>query len=132
MKQYEIKYVPQEQRLSPMTVAIHKSNDGKYISDPQAQLTPPLPKEVPGKGFPALFVEVEGFTFHFASRAELNRCIEILAQKHLPSLHEEMQSQKNQHWLNRLPAEVKAWNHREKIVKYLEEVRQNIIKKSEF
>ena len=113
MKKFYINYLPEETRESPMT-----------RSTPNVI----LPSKVPGKGYPALFVEVEDFIFHFASRAELERCIEVLGKKHLPSLHEEMSQIRNQHWLNRLPSKVKAWNHREKIVNYLKKVQEELNK----
>jgi len=111
-----------------MSLSVHKADTGFY--EMKAKYTPPFPKEIPTKGFPVLFVETNYFVFQFSSRYELKRCIEVLSQKHLPSLHEEMDSIRNQHWLNRLPASVKAWNHREKIVKYLEEVLEQVEKEN--
>jgi hypothetical protein len=125
MKRHIIHYYP-EWRPSPMSFWVHREVDGR----PWHQATvfePPLPKPVPGKGFPYYSVEIDGFVFEFASLVELDACIATLAQKNLPSTDKETQERHagpGKHWLNKLPGRTKPWRYRSKAVRYLHEARR--------
>jgi hypothetical protein len=90
-------------------------------SDP-TQLIPPVPGRIPGQGFAIYFVEVDGFTFQFASLEELRVCIDVLGKRLLPNtlmLAKQRGGDPDQHWLRKMPDETKPWRYREKAVKYL-------------
>ncbi len=90
-------------------------------TDP-TEVTPPLPVAVAEKGFPLYCVEVDGFTFQFASLDEMRVCIETLGKKLLPNtlrLAKDRGGDPDQHWLRKMPNETKPWRYREKAVKYL-------------
>jgi hypothetical protein len=90
---------------------------------------PPLPKAVPGKGYAYYFVEVGDFTFEFASLEEIDVCISVLEQKHLPSTDKETETARmgpGSHWLNKLPSRVRPWRYREKAVEYLRKARKEL------
>lgn len=106
----------------PMTFWVHKHIRG--YSGQEMVYEPPLQKLFPGKGFPAFFVEVDGFTFRFASLQELQTCINVLSERNFPSSlrtsgYTKFLHVANNHWLNRLPKETKTWRYRQKAVKYL-------------
>ena len=86
---------------------------------------PPPPPPIPGKGFPAYFVEFDGFVFRFSSLDELDVCINVLGQKNLPNVEAEWRGQSGpgSHWLNKLPGRVLPWSYREPAVKYVRESR---------
>jgi hypothetical protein len=91
-------------------------------SDPST-LIPPAPARIPGRGYPIYFVEIDGFTFQFASLHELRVCIDVLGKKLLPNtilLAKQRGGDPDQHWLRKMPDETKPWRYREKAVKYLE------------
>jgi hypothetical protein len=122
MKRYWIEY-RESWESEPMTFWTHRHLEGHSWHDAKSY-EPPLPKPVPGKGFAAFFVEIDGFTFRFASLQEIQTCIEILSQKNFPSSLRTSGASKflhvaNNHWLNRLPKETKSWRYRQKAIKYL-------------
>ena len=87
------------------------------------RFNPPRQEAVPGRGFPVMWVEIDGFEFEFASLAEIEACIEVLGRRLLPrtlDLSHERRAGPNSHWLSRLPARVKPWRYRERAVRYLE------------
>lgn len=132
MKRYWIEYTPQW-RPGPMSFWVHIHTNGRNWYQ-ATTFEPPLPAAVPGKGYPHYYVEVDRFTFDFASLAELDACVAVLSQKHLPSTEKETQVRgtgPNGHWLNRLPAEVRPWRYREKAVKYLQEARKHLARETE-
>ena len=116
MKRHWIEYTELWMR-GPMTFWVHVPS-----RDDPAKLTPPPPAWIPGKGYPVYRVEVDGFTFHFASLNELRVCIDVLGKKLLPNtlrLAEKRSADPDAHWLRKMPDETKAWRYREKAVKYL-------------
>lgn len=121
MKRWWIEYRERWTR-SPMTPWIHRAAHGTPWYEARAY-DPPSPGPVGGKGYPLYFVEVDGFTFEFASLYELDACIEVLARKVLPATYIfEYKGQpfySNQHWLSRLPAKTKSWRYRERAVRTL-------------
>ena len=80
------------------------------------------------EGYPMLWVEIDDFTFRFASVHEVQHMIDVFRPLMLPRRHvwpdgsvSEFRNQ-NSHWLSRLPAEVKARKFRLKTIEYLEEI----------
>src|SRR5262249_54653424 len=89
---------------------------------------PPAPAPVPGEGFPYFFVEVDGFTFEFASLDELDVCVDTLSKKMLPSTDRDTEARRtgpSPHWLNRLPGWTHPWRYRVKAVKILRDARRH-------
>ncbi len=136
MKKHWIEY-RESWAAEPMTYWVHARVDGPTRNAPPS-FEPPLPKPVPGEGYAAFFVEVDGFTFRFASLHEIKECINILSQKLFPSSLRTSGAAKflhvaNNHWLNRLPKETKTWRYRQKAVKYmgkaLEEFQKEVTKR---
>jgi len=134
MKRYHVEYTDQW-KWGPMTWWVHAPLDGK--PDHESDLRePPMPKPVPGRGFPYYHVEVDGFTFPFASLDEWDVCVSTLSQKHLPSTEREVRARGTigcpvWNWLDTLPAEVKSWRYREKAVKFLVKRRQELEREPE-
>jgi hypothetical protein len=116
MKRHWIEYT-EDWMPGPMTFWVHIPAEG----DP-TRLSPPAPESIPEKGYPVYYVEVDGFTFQFASLAELRVCIETLGKKLLPNTlraAKDRGGDPDQHWLRKMPEETKPWRYREKAVKYL-------------
>ena len=107
-------------RRSPMTLWVHRAVDGEPWYRAQ-RFDPPAPRPVPGRGYPYFFIELDGFTFEFASLDELDFCIARLGQRHLPDTEPETQgvSGPGAYWQNKLPKGVLSWRYRRKAVKYL-------------
>lgn len=85
---------------------------------------PPAPLPVPHKGFPVLHVQFEKYELLFSSMAQLEHYIEILSQAALPTSRRlaeatGLRSGPNQHWLSRLPGELKSPKNRQPLVKVL-------------
>jgi hypothetical protein len=117
-----------------MTFWVHREvGDGPwYEAD---DFDPPRQPAVPGRGYPVFRVEIDGFTFEFASLAEVRVCIDILGKKLLPRTLDlsRVRSPKkgpNSHWLSRLPAKVKTWRYREAAVIYLRKALESFEKES--
>lgn len=103
---------------SPMTYWVHIESS----SDP-TETMPPAPASIPGKGYPVYYVEVDGFTFQFASLDEVQVCIDVLGKKLLPHtlrLARDRDADPDEHWLRKMPERTRPWRYREKAVKYLE------------
>ena len=111
----------------PMSFWVHLPTDPASSWYDSKRFEPPLPGPVPGKGWARYFVEFDGFTFEFASLAEMDVCIATLGQKNLPSTDRETRERNTgpgSHWLNTLPSKVKPWRYRERAVEYLGEARR--------
>jgi hypothetical protein len=116
MKRHWIEYA-ETWTPGPMTYWVHV----EAKSDP-AKLSPPAPAPIPGKGFPVYYVEVDGFTFQFASFDEMRVCIDTLGNKLLPNslrLAQERGGDPNEHWLRKMPEHTRPWRYRERAVKFL-------------
>ena len=125
MKTFRNEYT-EHWRRGPMTFWVHVEADGRHWREAK-ESNPPAPRPVPGKGYPYYFVEVDGFTFEFASLDEMDVCIETLSQKLLPSTQRETNARgtgPSPHWLNRLPAGTHSWRYRKKAVGVLREARE--------
>ncbi len=126
MKRHYVTYT-ERWEPSPMWYWVHRPADG---NPPYRSTTfePPLPGPVPGKGYPRYHVEIDGFTFTFASLHELDACAELLSRKHLPStyrLTRDSVSGPGSHWLSKLPSNVKSWRYREKATEYMRRARRD-------
>ena len=121
MKRHWTEYTEQWTH-GPMTYWVHvESVPGKF--------DPPAPASVSGKGYPVYYVEVDGFTFQFASLDEMRGCIDVLGKKLLPNtirLAQQRGGDPSEHWLRKMPNETKPWRHREKTVKYLEKAMRSL------
>ena len=131
MKKHWIEYT-EKWTTSPMSYWVHQELDSKYWYD-AIEFDPPRPRPIPGKGYPFYSVEIDGFIFRFVSLAEIDRCMEVLSNKVLPttlSLRADRGTTLlNKHWLSRLPAKVKSWKYRQKAVKHLSHARQEFARK---
>jgi hypothetical protein len=110
----------------PMTFWVHVPSPADA-----SELSPPAPRGIPGKGYPVYYVEVDGFTFQFASLDEIRVCIESLGKKLLPNtlrLAQQRGGDADRHWLRKMPDETKPWRYRAKAVKYLEKALQDFEK----
>jgi hypothetical protein len=110
----------------PLTFWVHVPSE----SSP-AIYDPPAPARTPGKGYAVYFVEVDGFTFQFASLDEMRVCIDTLGKKLLPNtlrLAQERGADPDEHWLRKMPEHTKPWRYREKAVKYLERASRDFEK----
>jgi len=88
-----------------------------------ALLIPSAPHQIPGKGYPKFFAEVDGFTFEFASLDEMRVCVEVLGGRLLPNtlqLARQRDADPEEHWLRKMPDHTKPWRYREKAVRYLQ------------
>ena len=124
MKSYYIQWRLEPAR-GPMSFWVHDPVDGEPFYS-AGQFDPPFPKGVPGRGYPYFFVEIDGFTFEFASLAELDECIRVLSKRMLPDTTAETKRKgtgPGAHWLNKLPKQVKPWRYRVKAVVFLAKAR---------
>jgi hypothetical protein len=85
---------------------------------------PAAPIAVPHKGFAMLHVEFEGFDLLFSSSAQIEHYIEVLSKTALPTSRHLSKIRgnnvgPNQHWLSRLPGELKSPRMRPALVKAL-------------
>jgi hypothetical protein len=112
-----------------MTFWVHHSADEEPWYRAR-QYDPPAPDVVPGRGYPYFFVEVDGFTFQFASLAEIDFCLACLGQRHLPDTGPETQGRTGPgaYWQNKLPKAVMSWRFRQKAVKFLAHCREEFAK----
>ncbi|MGC1274822.1 MAG: hypothetical protein WBC44_14035 [Planctomycetaceae bacterium] len=122
MKRQWIEYRDEWSR-EPMTYWVHREADGKPWYEAEV-FDPPRPVPVPGRGWPVYFAEIDGFTFRFASLAEMEVCIETLSRKVLPTTRRLTEERAtcygpNHHWLSRMPKGTKSWSYRQKAVTYL-------------
>ncbi len=123
MKRYWIEFTDSWRR-GPMTFWVHRAADGKPWHRAQ-RFNPPVPRLVPSQGYPYFIVELDGFTFEFASLYEIDFCIARLGQRHLPNTERETRgiSGPGAYWQNKLPKEALSWRYRQKVVKYLAKCR---------
>lgn len=104
---------------APIAAWVHRRVGEGY--DPPAP-----PRELPG--FPWYFVRTCGFVFCFSSRAQLDHAIEVLGRKLMPTTLDLSRRLgpdwgPNQHWLSRLPGDLKGWKKRRRMVTDLETMK---------
>lgn len=120
---FAIEYTEQYQP-SPLSYWVHRQLDTEIWRD-ASRFEPPLPSAVPGLGYPRLVVRILGIELQFASTAEVEHFLEVLRQKNMPSSRR-LSAQRGQgcgpngHWLSRLPAKLKSWSKRERIIPLVE------------
>ncbi len=107
---------------SPVSIWAHRQPEGTYWRRcPRADLTPPMPGAVPGKGYPVWTLEHRGRALVFASPEEIAHVIAILCQRVMPRSGDlgAKLGLINQHWLSRLHKSWKPWPVRQRMVKAL-------------
>jgi hypothetical protein len=119
MKRHWIEY-HERWKSGPMSYWVHIPIDGK----PWHAASEPLPKPVAGCGYPTYYVEINGFTFEFASLQEFRVLVNTFSKKLLPSnlrlsIERGTGYGPSNHWLNRIPKGVTSWRTRQKALKYL-------------
>ena len=119
MKKWRIEYEP-EYTPGPMSFWVHKHLDSEIWSD-ATEFEPSLPKGIPCKGFPVLLVNALGVQLRFSSVEEAEHFLEIISMKNMPNslqltARRNAKYGPNNHWLSRLPASLKPWRKREKII----------------
>ena len=87
---------------------------------------PSLPKAIPTKGFPVLFVDAFGTELQFSSVDEVVHFLEVIGQKNMPTSLQLTRRRNeaygpNKHWLSRLPADLKPWRKRERLLPIINE-----------
>src|SRR5690606_18995523 len=111
----------------PMTYWVHRPVDTQHWYK-ATEFDPPRQPVVAARGYPLFNIEIDGFTFVFASLVEIQVCRETLGQKLLPRTIDlaskvdrwNCKLGPNAHWLSRLPKDVKSWKYREKAVAYMQ------------
>jgi hypothetical protein len=109
---------------TPISYWVHRELDGEYWRDASKYL-PPLPSAIPSKGFPFLIIETQGIELQFASVPEIEHFLEVISQKNMPTTNQLARERgltygANRHWLSRLPAKLKPWNKREKLIPFIQ------------
>lgn len=123
MKKWHIEFTEQYQP-SPMSFWVHMqvNYSGWYGAK---QYEPALPKAIPGKGFPVLYVDVFGVELRFSSSEEVEHFLSIIGLKNMPTSLQLSRLRgpnygPNSHWLSRLPAKLKPWRRRQRIIPMVE------------
>ena len=114
----------------PLTYWVHRPQDG----DTWARATrfdPPLPPPDASGAFPHYTVEHLGHEVGFASAAEVDHALDVLARDPLPTAQELAQAagapeRAYMHWIETFPARLKAVDERRRFVQLLEELRGKI------
>ena len=123
MPRWKIEYT-KEFYPSPLSFWVHKALEDKSWFH-ATKYNPALPKAIPCKGYPVLFVDVSGVELWFSSVQEVEHFLAVISQKNLPSSRQLSQKQDqidgpNRHWLSRLPGKLKSWKKREKLIPIIE------------
>ena len=124
MKVNRIEFSPQYV-ASPVSFWVHVHKDGGSWRE-ATEFDPPLPKPVPGRGWPRLMVEFDGVELEFSSVHEVHHVIDVLSRNPLPSTRKlstlrDPQAGPNKHWLSRLPARAKKQKYRVRLIAYLQD-----------
>ena len=121
-----MEYRPERVR-SPLSFWVHRHLDADswfYATEHD----PPMPRGVPGRGWPIYLVEHRGQELFFASLEEIDHAVKVLGQKHLPTtlqLAEQvgLPHFQHEHWLTKLSSSWKPWKIRKVLVQRLGEFR---------
>ncbi len=110
-------------RYVPGAFWVHLPVEGKPDT-----FAPPAPLAIPHKGYPVLQVEFEDCDLLFSSTAQLDHYIDVLSRTALPTSRQlsnasGLKTGPNQHWLSRLPGELKSLKKRQALVKVLSAAR---------
>jgi hypothetical protein len=111
-------YAPDQIR-SPLSLWVHRGVDAHLYR--ATVFDPPLPRAVPGKGFPIWVLEHKGREICFVSPEEIAHAVDILGRRILPSPRDLGRPHQavNSHWLSRLHSQWKPWKTRQQMVKLL-------------
>lgn len=106
-------------RIAPGAFWVHLP-----VENEPGTFVPPAPPAVPHKGFAMLHVEFEAFDLVFSSLAQIEHYIQVLSKSALPTSRQlsELRGHNvgpSQHWLSRLPGELKSPRSRPALVKAL-------------
>lgn len=113
-------------RTAPLAFWVHVPVPGT-----QHECNPPVPKEIPHKGYLVLRVQFDEHELQFSAPAQLDHFIEVLSSKPLPTSRQ-LSSRRglpvgpNGHWLSRLPATLKSPRRRAKLVAAMQAVREQV------
>ncbi|MGV2874207.1 hypothetical protein [Colwellia sp. E150_009] len=123
MKKWHVEF-NSEFTVTPISYWVHVNLDNDIWSYAN-KFEPPFPKPIPCKGFPLLVVNVLGVQLEFASVHEVLHFIDVIGQRNMPSTIELSRKRSdgygpNRHWLSRLPAKLKPWSKREKLIPVIE------------
>ena len=122
MKKWRIEY-NQEFTETPLSFWVHKHLDHEVWCE-AAVYDPALPKAIPGQGYPVLVVNIQGVELKFASPEEVTHFLSVIKQKNMPTTLQ-LSKQRisnhgpNSHWLSRLPAKLKPWSKRARMIPVL-------------
>ena len=119
MPNFRIEYGPKYQS-TPMSFWVHRNLDSDAWVRSK-EFDPPLPAAIPCRGFPRLVVKALGTELEFASLAEAKHFLEVISQKNMPTSRQLSRQRTeakgpNSHWLSRLPANLKPWSKRQKLI----------------
>ena len=116
---------------TPLSFWVHWNLDAEIWSE-ATKFDPPLPKPVPGKGWPMLSVEFDGLELYFASAQELHHFLHVISQNPLPTSSQLSKARgttfgPNRHWLSRLPAEAKSHKTRKALFEWLVKIAPEFV-----
>ena len=119
MKKWRIEYRPEFQP-SPLSFWVHRHLDGDSWLD-ATRYEPSLPRPVAAKGFPVLIIDAFDTELRFSSIEEVEHFLAVIGLKNMPTATQLSRQRTtdygpNAHWLSRLPAGLKPWRKREKLV----------------
>jgi hypothetical protein len=119
-----------ERVRSPLSFWVHRHLDGDVWIRAKT-FDPPMPRAVPGRGWPIYILEHRGRQLFFASPEEIDHVVEVLGQKHLPTTRTLAEQAgwphfQHEHWLAKLSKFWKPWKIREKLVHALTEFKRQL------
>ncbi len=119
MKKWWIEYFS-EYQPSPLSFWVHRHLDNDVWSL-ASRFEPDLPKAIPSRGYPVLFVETFETCLRFSSIEEVQHFLDVISRKNMPTSSQLTKGRNgkygpNAHWLSRLPARLKSWRNREKLI----------------
>ena len=129
MTRYRIIYAD-EYVSSPVSPWVHSPVDSPVWRE-ATRYEPPMPENVPGRGFTRYLLEYRGEEFVFSSVPEIDHVIEVLSLRNLPTTtalsrkSPWMRGYKHLHWLTRWPARLKNRKDRAEIVRLLKLLREH-------
>lgn len=131
MAKYRVVYSEDFVR-SPISPWIHKPLDSDVWGN-ATRYEPPLPREIPGKGYPHYVLAYKGVELTFSSLQEIDHVIEVFSKPNMPTTtalsrrSPWMRGYKHLHWLTRLPAKLKNQKDRAEIVRLLELLKKQVL-----
>ncbi len=126
MTKYWKEYL-EEYRQSPLSSEVHRPvNSDIWLY--ATEYDPPLPKAEAGQGYTLYKIEVKGRELQFSSLQEIERCIQVLSKRNLPTTYQLSQQSwckgwQHTHWLTKFPGALKSAKTRMRIVTLLNKVK---------